>query len=256
MGGRKKIGLDRGLEAVDYRRDGEPLGRMAAAWLTETAGEKRPRYVWIHFFEPHDWKRLGEAGYPAAVEGGDRFLGPILEAVERSGRPAFLVVSSDHGEGLGDHRALHHSSDLYNSQTRVPLVIAGPGVGPAGRVVEPVGLLDLAPTLLDLAGFYPPGMPEMDGASFAPLVRGDGEGGTTEAYAVMVRDRSVARSGRALVAGRYKLIEVDGRRAELYDLADDPAEARNLAAKRPGPLADMKSRMARRRAADQVSPFR
>jgi choline-sulfatase len=123
-------------------------------------------------------------------------------------------------------------------------------------VAQPVALLDLAPTLLDLAGFEPPGMPRMDARSFAPLVRGaadDAEAG--EAYAVMVRDRSVPRDGQALVAGRYKVIEVDGRKPELYDLAADPAEAKNLAKKRKKLLRDMTERLRRRRSIDAIAPF-
>jgi arylsulfatase A-like enzyme len=258
MGGRKKIGLDRGLERVDYERRGERLVQLATAWLRQSAGEARPRYFWLHLFEPHDWKRQspGEdpaASYRRAVEGADALLRPVIEAIEASGRPTIIVLASDHGEGLGDHRALHHASNLYNSQIRVPLVIAGPGLPAGRRLADPTALLDLAPTLLDLAGFEPPAMPAMDARSFAPLLRGDP--GSGEAYAVMVRDRSVARSGRALIAGRFKLIAVDGRRAELYDLVADPAEAKNLASRKPPILADLMARMARRQAADEVSPF-
>lgn len=273
MGGRKKIGLDRGLETVAYQRDGDRLDDLAAAWVRASSGEARPRFLWVHFFDPHDWKwqfrarpgldRSADARdrYRQAIERTDRFLAPILGAVKDGRRPTILVVASDHGEGLGDHRALNHASDLYNSQLRVPLVIAGPGVGRPRRVQEPVGLLDLAPTLLDLAGFEPPGMPAMDARSFAHLVRDPGGRGArdpssaAEAYAVMVRDRSIARTGRALVAGRHKLIEIEGRKPELYDVVQDPAEARNLSRKMPGLLDELTTRLRRRQAVDQVAPF-
>ncbi len=71
----------------------------------------------------------------------------------------------------------------------------------------------------------------------------------------MVHDRSVARTGRALVAGRHKLIAVDGREPELYDLVADPAEDRNLASRQPRLLDDMTARLRRRQALDAVDPF-
>jgi arylsulfatase A-like enzyme len=269
LGGRKKIGLDRGLESVAYQRSGRQLVAMAGEWLGASAGESRPRYLWLHMFEPHDWQRDGggpdgetdpAARYRRSIERADRLLAPLVAAVESGGRPTILVVTSDHGEGLGDHGALRHASNLYNSQTRVPLVVVGPGLSKPRRVTDTVALLELAPTLLDLAGFEPPGMPAMDGSSFASLVRGvDRKAGEAasdrEAYSVMVRDRSVARSGRALVAGRYKLIAVDGRRMELYDLAADPLEAKNLARRQPQRVTDLAARLARRREADAVPPF-
>jgi len=271
MGGRKKIGLDRGLESVAYERDGNRLKDLATDWLRASAGERRPRYLWVHFFDPHDWQwqfpapRGGGGGdadaegrYRQAIQRADGFLAPIVAAMEASGRPAILVIASDHGEGLGDHRAPHHSSNLYNSQIHVPLVIAGPGLGPPRREAQPVALLDLSATLLDLAGFEPPGMPEMDARSFADLVRGQPPAAAAaprEVYAVMVHDRSVARTGRALVAGRHKVIAVDGRKPELYDLVADPAEARNLASRKPRILRDMTARLRRRQQADAVAPF-
>jgi len=97
-------------------------------------------------------------------------------------------------------------------------------------------------------------MPAMDARSFAHLVRGDASA-PSEAYAAMVRDRSVARTGRALVAGSHKLIAVDGREPELYDLVADPVEARNLASRQPRLLEDMTARLRRRQAVEEVDPF-
>jgi len=71
----------------------------------------------------------------------------------------------------------------------------------------------------------------------------------------MVHDRSVARTGRALVAGRHKVIAVDGRKPELYDVVADPAEAKNLASRKPRILRDMTARLRRRQQADAVAPF-
>ena len=78
---------------------------------------------------------------------------------------------ADHGEGLGDHGQPYHSTDLYDSQIRVPLVIAGPGIAPH-HVGETVSLTDLTPTLVELAGFEPPRGASIDGRSLADLATG------------------------------------------------------------------------------------
>ena len=152
-------------------------------------------------------------------------------------------MTSDHGEGLGEHGHAHHASDLYSSQTHVPLVVTGPGIA-TRRVRETVSLTSLAPTLLELAGFEPPGMPAMDGVSLAPLLTGARaeipDGG--EAYLVMVKDRSVARTQRALVLGKWKIItDADGTlaSAELYDVRADRDELNNLATRESAVLTRM-----------------
>src|SRR5262249_36972403 len=146
-------------------------------------------------------------------------------------------------------------TDLYDSQIHVPLVIAGPGISPH-RVEQPVGLVGLAPTLLDLAGFVPPGMPEMDGDSFAPLVTtplpGDPDGGY--AFSAMIKDRSVASGMRAIVHGKWKLIE-SARGYELYDRRLDPGETHDQAKANPEKLAEMRRLLDARQAIDGRSPF-
>ena len=132
--------------------------------------------------------------------------------------------------GLGIWRPQPPAS-LYNSEIRVPLVIAGPGIRPR-RIQRTVGLHDLAPTLLDLAGFVPPGMPAMDGASVAPVLFGTAPDQGGEAYAAMVEDRSVSTAQRALVVGNYKIIQRDQALPQAHDIRR-PAQARSLASQ-PG----------------------
>ena len=134
-------------------------------------------------------------------------------------------------------------------------MIAGPGVE-ARHLTEPVSLVDLAPTLLDLAGFVPPRLPQMDGRSVADLVTGarnpDPDRGY--AFAAQIRDRSVATGMRALIVGRWKLI-YDGSAYELYDLRTDPHELHDLAGEAPHELARMKSLLAARAKLDATPPF-
>ncbi len=269
FGAQHRLGLIRGIDHVELKKDGMALAEMTKNWLRERAASQpdRPLFVWIHFIEPHLWnetypakKFRGKPGrrYDMSLAAADRALGSVLAEVRSEARRdhTVVVVTADHGEGLGDHGHPHHSTALYNSQTRVPLVVVGPGIVKR-RIAETVGLVDLAPTILDLAGFVPPGMPQMDGVSLAPVLRGEvaTEPDQGEASSAMIADRSVAHGEQTLVVGRHKLI-YDGKRYELYDLGSDPKERHNLVAKEPELLATMKQRLAQRHAEiDSVSPF-
>jgi arylsulfatase A-like enzyme len=262
---RHRLGLIRGIDQEWIEKDGERLAGMAVRWLRQRRSA-RPLFLWVHLIEPHGWEkdhpaavatRKREQRYDMGLADADRALGQLLDAVWKD--PArrartVLVVTSDHGEGLGDHGVRNHAATLYNSEIRVPLVIAGPGIQ-ARRIERPVGLHDLAPTLLDLAGFVPPGMPAMDGASLAPVLRGTAPDTGGEAYAAMIEDRSVSSSSRALVAGSYKIIQKEGKPYELYDVRADPHERKNLYLRQPELAAEMKRKLAARKRTDGEDPF-
>jgi arylsulfatase A-like enzyme len=266
FGAEHQLGLTRGIAHVVIERSAERLATLASGWLAARADRsRRPVFVWLHFIEPHEWQAYpaGPAGrrrlgaYDAALADVDRALGLVLDAAWAPARRerTFVLVSSDHGEALGDHGHRTHSTSLYNAEIRVPLVISGPGIQPR-RIARPVGLTDLAPTILDLAGFVPPGMPAMDGLSLGPLLRGEPVTGEGEAYSAMIPDRSVGTSERALVIGKHKIIgRNDSGQVEIYDLAADPGERRNLAGRLPDVEPHLAARLAARRAVDQVSPF-
>jgi arylsulfatase A-like enzyme len=262
-----ELGTERGIEHLVIDYDGAKLATLARDWLRRrdhvTAG---PAFVWLHFIEPHGWEKRARgtprgrphARYDSVLAEVDGFLATLLEPLQDPARRnrTIVAVTSDHGEGLGDHGHTNHAMTLYSSETRVPLILVGPGVRP-GRVAAPVGLVDLAPTLLDLAGYVPPGMPAMDGGSVADRVRGvvPDVPGAGEAYLVMVPDRSVQEEMVAIVAGRHKLIERPRRKPMLYDLAQDPGEKQNLAKDQPAIVEDLRRRISQRRAVDAIPPF-
>ncbi len=265
FGKEHRLGLIRGIDQQWIEKDGERLAGMAARWLHQRRSQK-PLFVWFHFIEPHGWEKdhpvapaskKRELRYDMSLTDADRALGGVLDAVwkdpARRGR-TILVVTSDHGEGLGDHGVRNHAASLYNSEIRVPLLIAAPGIRPR-RIERTVGLHDLAPTLLDLAGFVPTGMPAMDGVSLAPVMRGTARDEGGEAYAAMIADRSVAADQRALVVGNFKIIQKDGKPTELYDVRADPHERINLFKSRPDVAARMRAELAARKRTDDEDPF-
>lgn len=227
-------GLERGFDHLEVSPSGLQTGQRAAAWL-HARTDARPLFVWIHLMEPRDWLSAGGEprtdedrfkAYGASLGLVDAALVPIIRAF--TGRPPerapIVIAAGDHGEGLGDHGQLNHGTDLYNSQLRAPLIITGPGITP-GRSLETVSLVDLAPTILDLAGFVPP---QLDGRDLAPLARGDRsshtEGGI--AFAAVMPDGTAAVPAIAIMRGPWKLIQTEGRN-ELYNFRSDPLELAN-----------------------------
>ncbi len=268
-GPKHRLGLNHGIDHLVIEGRGPKLIGKAMAWLDQRhrSGTRKPLFLWIHVFEPHTWDQVYPASkfgkpirprYDRLLGDTDRFMAPLFELLSTGDRAehTVLVVTADHGEGLGDHGSPSHSTDLYDSQTHVPLLVRGPGIAP-GRIVMPVSLTDLPPTMLDLAGFVPPGLPVMDGFSLAPYLRGQKvprrEDGV--AYVSMIADRSVADSMDALIIGRHKLIVGPGKRVQLYDISTDAAEHHNLAHTHPAMVAAMKAALTAREALNGLSPF-
>jgi arylsulfatase A-like enzyme len=220
----------------------------------------------MHILEPHNWvARYGEphseaerqASYDKALAASDKMVTELLRPLtsRRPDTAPIVIVTADHGEALGEHGHAYHSTDLYNSQIRVPLVMAGPGIKPQ-RIDETVSLTDLVPTILELAGFQPPRDASIDGRSIASLatgrrasVRGEGT-----AFAAMIKDRSNPGGVTAIVKGNWKLVD-DGDGQELYDLAVDPHEHFDLARTRPAIMKELRALLAARHAAARASPF-
>lgn len=161
--------------------------------------------------------------YFAKISLVDEQIGKLLDSLEACGlrENTVILFSSDHGEMLGEH-GLSYKWLFYDSVMRVPLIVLDPREpAQAGREVNDlVSLIDLAPTILELAGLKKPS--RMEGRSLVPSLRGDGCGHRDYVYAednTMLMCRS---SKRKLV---YYLGQSSG---EFYDLEADPEEVNNL----------------------------
>ena len=233
-------GLQRGLEHLEIESNGALLGKKAHDWLVarEAHPSGKPLFVWMHILEPHNWPSIqGEPHndderrrfYDRSLSLADNVMTQVMASFgTRSPEHApIVIVTADHGEGLGEHGQPYHSTDLYNSQTHVPLVIAGPGIHP-GRVDETVSLTDLVPTILELAGFAPPRDGSLDGRSVADLATGKRPSSPDGvAFAAMIQDRSNPGGVVAMVRGPWKLLDADGHE-ELYNIHADPDEKSSL----------------------------
>lgn len=172
-----------------------------------------------------------KAAYEAGLRRLDDALVAWLDGIAALGAldDAVLVVTSDHGEGFGEHGTMHHGRRLYDELLRVPLFVSGPGF-PAGRVVDaPCSLLDVVPTALELVGLPPAA--GLAGTSLLGLVAG-GAG----APALAEERRTGAETGgdddallTAVRDARHKWVRTLDLKSgtaseELYDLAADPGE--------------------------------
>ena len=261
-------GLARGLEHLEIEPNGLALARRARAWLEERAKHPhdKPLFLWMHVLEPHNWavasgdpvnEEARRKTYDRTLSLSDSMLTELLApfANVQPERAPIVIVSSDHGEGLGDHGQVFHSTDLYNSQTHVPLVIAGPGIK-AQRIAETVSLTDLAASLLDLAGFAPAPAHTFDGASFADLATGkraqNADGGS--AYAAMIHDRSNPGGVTAVILGHHKLIDTP-KGLELYENRSDFTERSNLISAHPPIYDQLRAKLVEHQQAAKRSPF-
>jgi len=168
--------------------------------------------------------------YRLEVQYVDRQIGRLLERLEEEDRlsDTVVVVTSDHGEGLGDHGLLGHIHQLYDTLIRVPLIMAAPGISRENLTqAASVRHVDLRPTVLSLLGVDDP-VPGV-GVDLGPYLRGDRP--PPEVEHLCMTYRPLARADlHGLIVDSGKLIRNEGTgELEVYDLELDPGELDNLA---------------------------
>lgn len=269
----RRFGLARGFQHYDDRVPGEVPGRSALerdarqmtdaalAWLGRRPAGK-PVFLWVHYYDPH------EPYFPAAVKPGaglaqryagevtamDREIGRLLAALPGGAERWLIAAVGDHGESLGEHGENTHGIFVYHATQHVPLILAGPGV-PRGRSIrEAAATLRLASTLLRLAdagraaapfGAPLPGLPGLPSGPPSPVYLASRYPLTAYGWSPL----------EGVYDGRFKLIVAP--RPELYDLAADPGETRNLLEGPPGqrgPARRLKQALAAARKAFETHP--
>ncbi|MGH2460798.1 MAG: choline-sulfatase [Chloroflexota bacterium] len=199
-----------------------------------------PADIWVNTYHGVDRVALtredvylSRRGYYASTSYVDDRLGELWSELARLGldRSTVVIFTSDHGDQCGEHgmwfKRIHREW-----ATRVPLIVAGPGIAPGRRVDENVSLVDLYPTLLDLAGLtMPPDLPHrLDGHSLAPFLAGERPDHWPNEVVIENEGEATIKPIRALITGQHKFVYVHERPDQLFDLTTDPGEWRNLAA--------------------------
>jgi choline-sulfatase len=197
---------------VDFAKSNELLEKIKIGKLT---------------LNDRDKVRL-QALYDGEISYHDVHFAAIFDGLEKRGLSdeTLVVITADHGEEFWDHGSVGHGHSLYDELVHVPLILRIPGVTEGNAMLHgDVGLVDVAPTILDALGLQ---IPEtMSGRSFLPELLGGGQSAPrATASQFMTGVRSVA-------VGRLKLIQRGVENGALYDLRNDPGETRDVAKTRP-----------------------
>jgi arylsulfatase A-like enzyme/Tfp pilus assembly protein PilF len=246
-------GFDRGFETYDagfkvkrgkedryatMERRGEEVVSRALAWLGQRP--PGPFFLWVHLYDAHDpyeapepfRSRFAKTPYDGEIAYVDAQVGKLIDGLRAAKvlDATAVAVIADHGESLGEHGESTHGVFLYDPTIQVPLLLKRPGGRDAGRrVAARVSAVDLAPTLLEIAGVTAP--PVVQGQSLLAL-SSTARAADRPAYAETDYPRR-AFGWSSLAAWRGdRFLYVKAPRRELYDLAADPAAARNVAEER------------------------
>ncbi len=265
-----RFGLAQGFDSYDdhfpplslesrgeVSRDAREVTRLALAWVKQH--QNGPFFLWAHYYDPHEpyappepfRSKFPGDPYAGEVAYMDSQIGELVEGLRAQGlleKTVFLVVG-DHGEGLGDHVELTHTVFIYGSTQNVPMIARFPKAGPFGgkewhgkKVAGMVGLTDLYATAVNALGLPQSLVPARAGQSLLPMVEGR-SGGHDWVYmeSLVPRLENWAADLRGIEEDGWKYIRTP--RPELYNLAKDPGEKRNLASEEQARLSAMEAKL-------------
>jgi arylsulfatase A-like enzyme/Flp pilus assembly protein TadD len=240
---------------TDYQRRAADVEGIAGPWIESMAREGHAFFAWVHFYDPHSPysppapydARYAKNPYDGEVAYTDAILGRLLARLDRAGAaPRTLVVlTSDHGEALGEHKEDEHGFFVYESALRVPLIVRLPGrVARGTRARTEARSIDILPTILELSGTAAAAPAGLPGRSLVPAIDSPQSADPqTISYSetLFPRIHFGWSDLRAVRVGGWKYIQAP--RPELYDLQHDPAERTNLFAAEGRRAASLRSRL-------------
>ncbi len=237
---------------VEYERQQELLKKVVKdAFLANRGMATRDELVQAGV-DPEAFIRYSKDWYDGSILGMDTELGRMVERLQELGLRdrSLLAFYADHGEEFHDHSRMWHGHTVYGEMIRVPLILWAPGRVAARQVIdEPVSLIDVMPTLLEMSGLRVP--PAAQGQSLRPLLGKEGGTGVVTADSGWKRRPVIAEKQPmsnkehpqadecyAIMDGRWKLIQnvvrgPDKPEFELFAFLDDPLDQKNVAAEHP-----------------------
>lgn len=249
-----RFGLDKGFDVYDdfygsknvvrdlsfIERRAEEVNKKAFEWIDRNKNNKF--FIWVHYFDPHapyeppspfNNAYVGRK-YDGEIAYTDKAIGKLLEKLNqlKLTDKTLIILTSDHGEGLGEHNEKTHGIFIYDSTLRVPLIFYNPKIFPENRIVsDQVGLIDVMPTVLDLMGWNH--IPDMQGRSLkSAMLEGNSlpdKNCYIESVAAMMDRNWAPLQGIRTEKWKY----IDAPMPELYDLKNDPKEDNNILKENP-----------------------
>ncbi len=248
----------------EMERPGNVVADIALDWLDKNHGGKF--FLWMHLYDPHYPYRppapysdqYKDRLYDGEIAFADAQVGRLIAYLKAKDlyRNTLIVLTGDHGESLGEHGEKTHGFFIYNATLHVPVIIHLPGTEAASTVSELVSLIDLMPTVLQALRVDVPA--PVQGRSLLALLTPKltksraGESRSLYAETFLPRLHFNWSELRAVETEKYHFIEAP--RPELYDLAADPGETRNLYADKKAVSGELQARlkeMVRQYSADQ-----
>ena len=242
---RFEIGEDDARFLNTIQKRGDIVTAEAIAWLRE-----HPRFfAWVHLYDPHDpyeppgryAVEYADRPYDGEVAWSDELVGRLVTALRDAQRleNTLVVVTSDHGEGLGEHGEDVHGYFVYESTLRVPLVFRGPGVAPGTRIDTVTRSVDLFPTLAESCGLKTPA--GLAGKSLRPLLA-DPKSTIKDAAFTLVT-RGPGQYGQSVRTARWRFTQWSDGAQELYDHDNDAEESYNVAKANPSVVATLVAKL-------------
>ena len=236
------------VSSLEVYRRAEDTQKEVDSWLQKIGGQKF--FLWVHYFDPHDpyeppepyRKEYANALYDGEIAYTDFVIGKLMDRLNEPPlqQNTIVIFTSDHGEGLGEHSEKTHSLFIYNATQHVPLMIRLPNHDPR-RVKEVVSHIDIAPTILQLAGIE--GESPLQGVSLIPDLNGKTRGARTAYSESLLSELHYGWSPlKAITSSDYKFI--DAPRPELYKRKTDPREKINIGNQNPDLIHDFQKQLA------------
>ncbi|MBZ5615809.1 MAG: sulfatase-like hydrolase/transferase [Acidobacteriia bacterium] len=251
-------------------RPGNVVADVALDWLEKdwlAKNSQKKFFLWMHLYDPHFpyhppepySREYAAQPYDGEIAFADEQVGRLVRFLKEKGiyQNTVIVLCGDHGESLGEHGEKTHGFFIYNATMRVPLIIRWPDnrlpeKAAARTVADPVSLVDLMPTVLGAVGLEIP--PQVQGRSLLSELRG--ERGPDDLHHDDQAGRDRVLYGETFLPRLHfdwselrgsentKYHFIDAPRPELYDLAKDPGEVRNLFSEKKAVAEEMRAKLA------------